>query len=79
MTTHTNQLFIETHCYNATLLKLWIIHHEREVSPSGTLHIRLMKRQESYNGSIIWRLEGCIASLPITNLIALILFGLLIL
>ena len=63
----------------ATLLKLWIIQHEREVTPSGPLHIRLMKRQESYNGSIIWRLEGCIASLPIMNLIALILFGLFIL
>ena len=63
----------------ATLLKLWIIQHERDVNPSGPLYIRLRKRQEAYNGSIVWRLEGCIASLPIMSFIALLFFGLFIL
>jgi hypothetical protein len=60
----------------ALVAKLWLVSYSRQAFSVGSPYDRAMKRQEAYNGVLVWNLEGVINMLPIILLIALYLFGL---
>jgi Family of unknown function (DUF6535) len=62
----------------AAVAKLWLIRYSRRVASSGTPYERAIRRQETYDGVVAWRLKEIIESLPILIGIAVILFALYI-
>jgi Family of unknown function (DUF6535) len=54
--------------------KLWLIRYSRRVASSGTPYERAIRRQETYDGIVAWRLKEIIESLPILISIAVVLF-----
>ena len=59
----------------ALVAKLWLVSYSREVFSVGSPYDRAMKRQEAYNGLLVWNIRGVINVLPVILLIALYLFG----
>jgi Family of unknown function (DUF6535) len=62
----------------AAIAKLWLIRYSRRVASSGTPYERAIRRQETYDGVVAWRLKEIIESLPILISIAVVLFSLYI-
>jgi Family of unknown function (DUF6535) len=60
----------------ALVAKLWLVSYSRQAFSVGSPYDRAMKRQEAYNGVLVWNLGGVINMLPIILLVALYLFGL---
>ena len=58
----------------ALVAKLWLVSYSRQAFSVGSPYDRAMKRQEAYNGVLVWNLEGMINMLPVILLIALFLF-----
>jgi hypothetical protein len=54
--------------------KLWLVSYNHEAFSVGSPYERAMKRQEAYNGVLVWNLRGVINILPVILLIALLLF-----
>ena len=54
--------------------KLWLVNYNHRVFSVGSPYERAMKRQEAYNGFLVWNLGGVINTLPIILLLALLLF-----
>ena len=63
----------------ALMAKLWLVSYSRQAFSVGSPYDRAMKRQEAYNGLLVWNLGGVINMLPVILLIALYLFGVYIL
>ena len=63
----------------ALAAKLWLVSYSRQVFSVGSPYDRAMKRQESYNGVLVWKMDGVINMLPVILFIALYLFGFCIL
>ena len=61
-----------------TSAKLWLIRYSRRVASSGTPYERAIRRQETYNGVVAWRLREIIESLPLLISMAVVLFALYI-
>ena len=61
-----------------TSAKLWLIRYNRTVASSGTPNERAIRRQETYNGVVAWRLREIIESLPLLISMAVVLFALYI-
>ena len=59
----------------ALMAKLWLVSYSRQAFSVGSPYDRAMKRQEAYNGVLVWNLGGVINMLPVILLIALYLFG----
>ena len=59
----------------ALVAKLWLVSYSREAFSVGSPYDRAMKRQEAYNGLLVWNIGGVINALPVILLIALFLFG----
>lgn len=59
----------------ALAAKLWLVSYTHDAFSAGSPYERAMKRQEVYNGIIVWRLGAVINTLPVILLIALIMFG----
>ena len=59
----------------ALVAKLWLVSYSRQAFSVGSRYDRAMKRQEAYNGVLVWNLGGVINMLPVVLLIALYLFG----
>ena len=59
----------------ALAAKLWLVNYSRQAFSVGSPYDRAMKRQEAYNGVLVWNLGGVINILPVILLIALYLFG----
>ena len=60
----------------ALVAKLWLVSYSSQVFSVGSPYDRVMKRQEAYNGVLVWNLGGVINMLAVILLIALLLFGL---
>jgi Family of unknown function (DUF6535) len=60
----------------AHVAKLWLVNYSRQAFSVGSHYDRAMKRQEAYNGFLVWNLGRVINMLPVILLIALSLFGL---
>ena len=54
--------------------KLWLVSYNHQAFSVGSPYERAMKRQEAYNGILVWNLRGVINILPVILLIALLLF-----
>ena len=54
--------------------KLWLVSYNHQAFSVGSPYERAMKRQEAYNGVLVWNLRGVINILPVILLIALLLF-----
>ena len=63
----------------ALVAKLWMVSYSRQAFSVGSPYDRAMKRQEAYNGLLVWNIGGVINMLPVILLIALYLFWLYIL
>ena len=63
----------------ALVAKLWLVNYSRQAFSVGSPYDRAMKRQEAYNGLLVWNIGGVINMLPVILLIALYLFWLYIL
>ena len=62
-----------------TFAKLWLIRYSQRVTSfSGTPYERAIRRQETYDGVVAWRLKEIIESLPLLLCIAVVLFSLYI-
>ena len=61
-----------------TSAKLWLIRYSRRVASSGTPYERAIRRQETYDGVVAWRLREIIESLPLLISMAVVLFALYI-
>jgi hypothetical protein len=59
----------------ALVAKLWLVSYSRQAFSVGSPYDRAMKRQEAYNGLLVWNMEGVINISPVILLIALYLFG----
>jgi Family of unknown function (DUF6535) len=60
----------------ALVAKLWLVNYNRQAfSVVGSPYDRAMKRQEAYNGVLVWNMGGVINMLPVILVIALYLFG----
>ena len=59
----------------ALMAKLWLVNYSHQAFSVGSPYERAMKRQEAYNGVLVWNLGGMINMLPVILLIALYLFG----
>ena len=59
----------------ALAAKLWLVSYSRQVFSIGSPYDRAMRRQEAYNGALVWNMEGVINMLPVILLVALYLFG----
>ena len=57
------------------MAKLWLVSYSRQAFSVGSPYDRAMKRQEAYNGLLVWNIGGVINVLPVILLIALYLFG----
>ena len=55
--------------------KLWLVGYSRQAFSVGSPYDRAMRRQEAYNGVLVWNMEGVINMLPVILLVALYLFG----
>jgi hypothetical protein len=62
----------------ALVAKLWLVSYSHQAFSAGSPYDRAMKRQEAYNGVLLWNLGGVINILPLILLIALYLFGIYI-
>ena len=58
--------------------KLWLIRYSRTVASSGTPYERAIRRQETYDGIVAWRLKEIIESLPLLISMVVVLFALYI-
>ena len=56
------------------MAKLWLVSYSHQVFSVGSPYERAMKRQEAYNGVLVWNLGGVINMLPVILLITLYLF-----
>ena len=54
--------------------KLWLVSYNHQAFSVGSPYERAKKRQEAYNGVLVWNLRGVINILPVILLIALLLF-----
>ena len=59
----------------ALVAKLWLVSYSRQAFSVGSPYDRAMRRQEAYNGVLVWNVGGVINMLPVILLIALCLFG----
>ena len=59
----------------ALLAKLWLVSYNQQAFSVGSPYDRAMKRQEAYNGVLVWDMDGVINTMPIILRIALYLFG----
>ena len=59
----------------ALAAKLWLVSYSRQAFSVGSPYDRAMKRQEAYNGVLLWKMGGVINMLAIMLLIAVYLFG----
>ena len=59
----------------AVVAKLWLVSYSHQVFSVGSPYDRGMRRQEAYNGVLVWNMGGVINMLPVILLIALYLFG----
>ena len=58
----------------ALAAKLWLVSYSCQAFSVGSPYDRAMKRQEAYNGVLVWSLGGVINMLPVILLIALYMF-----
>ena len=59
----------------ALAAKLWLVSYSRQAFSVGSPYDRAMKRQEAYNGVLVWKMGAVINMLPVILLVALYLFG----
>ena len=59
----------------ALAAKLWLVSYSRQAFSVGSPYDRAMKRQEAYNGVLVWNMGGVINMLPVILLIALYMFA----
>ena len=60
----------------ALVAKLWLVSYSRQVFSVGSPYDRAMKRQEAYNGVLVWNMGGGVINmLSAILLLALFLFG----
>ena len=59
----------------ALVAKLWLVSYSHQTLSVGSAYDRSMRRQEAYNGVLVWNMGGVINMLPVILLIALFLFG----
>ena len=59
--------------------KLWLVNYNHQAFSVGSPYERAMKRQEAYNGVLVWNLGGVINTLPVILLISLLLFEIYVL
>ena len=59
--------------------KLWLVNYNHQAFSVGSPYERAMKRQEAYNGVLVWNLRGVINTLPVILLISLLLFEIYVL
>jgi hypothetical protein len=57
---------------------MWLLRYGRRLASSGTPYERAIRRQETYDGAVDWRLKEIIESLPLLISIAVTLFALYI-
>jgi hypothetical protein len=62
----------------AVSAKLWLLRYSRRVASSGTPYERAIRRQETYDGAVAWRLKEIIESIPLLMGIAVVMFALYI-
>jgi hypothetical protein len=62
----------------ASSAKMWLLRYSRRVASAGTPYERAIRRQETYDGALAWKLKEIIESLPILISMAVTLFGLYI-
>ena len=58
----------------ALVSKLWLVGYNHQAFSVGSPYERAIKRQEAYNGVLVWNLKGVINMLPVILLISLLLF-----
>ena len=61
-----------------TFAKLWLIRYSQGVASPGTPYERAIRRQETYDGVVAWRLKEIIESLPLLISMGVVLFSLYI-
>ena len=62
-----------------TCAKMWLIRYSQTVaSPGGTPYERAIRRQETYDGIVAWRLKEIIESLPVLIGISFVILALYI-
>ena len=61
-----------------TFAKLWLIRYSQGVASPGTPYECAIRRQETYDGIVAWRLKEIIESLPLLVTMVVILFALYI-
>ena len=60
------------------MAKLWLVSYSHQALSVGSPYDRAMKRQEAYNGILVWNMGAVINILPLILLIAVILFGIFV-